>query len=104
MTAHFSYVKQDQETLRMSVKAIAVSMSNTQDRSASNLKEIKEIRTIVDGLTTQTKKHYHKLNDHIMKVSALYMIIWRSTETGGGTIGRTPVIGVTHNKDLKSKM
>lgn len=68
MDAHFSYVKQDQESLRQSVKAIAVSMSNTQDQTVLNKEEIKKISDGMNGLTVQTKKHYYKLNDHIMKV------------------------------------
>lgn len=68
MNAHFSYMKEDQENLRQSVKAIAVSMSNVLDRTDDERDELKKFTNSVIDLQTRTKQHFYRLNDHIQKV------------------------------------
>ncbi|XP_063546519.1 protein scabrous [Cydia strobilella] len=70
LTAQSSYLREDQENLRQSVKAIAVSVSNAVDRAELDRVLIKRINDSVADLTTRSKEHYYRLNDHILKSEA----------------------------------
>ncbi|KAJ0183744.1 hypothetical protein K1T71_000167 [Dendrolimus kikuchii] len=72
LNAQYSYLKEDQENLRQSVKAIAVSVSNTIDRTEMDRVVIKKINNSVYNLETRSKQHYYRLNDHILKSEASY--------------------------------
>lgn len=61
-------MKEDQENLRQSVKAIAVSVSNSLDRADQDRVELKRIAYSVDNLEARSKEHFYRLNDHILKV------------------------------------
>ncbi|KAI8430720.1 hypothetical protein MSG28_000904 [Choristoneura fumiferana] len=74
LNAQSSYLKEDQENLRQSVKAIAVSVSNSIDRAELDRSMIKKINDSVIGLTTRSKQHYYRLNDHILKSEASHDI------------------------------
>ncbi|KAL4717445.1 hypothetical protein ACJJTC_000594 [Scirpophaga incertulas] len=67
LNAQASYLKEDQENLRQSVKAIAVSVSNTIDRAEVDRITIKKLNTSVASLETRAKEHFFRLNDHILK-------------------------------------
>ncbi|CAH2241924.1 jg27100 [Pararge aegeria aegeria] len=67
LNAQSSYLKEDQENLRQSVKAIAVSVSNTIDRAAMDRLAIKELNETVNELVTRSKKQYSWFNNHILK-------------------------------------
>ncbi|OWR50412.1 protein scabrous [Danaus plexippus] len=70
LNAQSSYLKEDQENLRQSVKAIAVSVSNTIDRAEMDRLVIKALNDSVIGLENISKQHYYRLNDHILKSEA----------------------------------
>ncbi|XP_045784637.1 protein scabrous-like [Maniola jurtina] len=70
LNAQSSYLKEDQEHLRQSVKAIAVSVSNTIDRAEMDRLVIRKINDTVCELETRSKQHYYRLNDHILKSEA----------------------------------
>nr|XP_034839125.1 protein scabrous-like [Maniola hyperantus] len=70
LNAQSSYLKEDQEHLRQSVKAIAVSVSNTIDRAEMDRLAIRQINDTVCELETRSKQHYNRLNDHILKSEA----------------------------------
>lgn len=73
LNAKTSYLKEDQENLRLSVKAIAVSVSNAIDRAETDRLLMKTINDSIADLQTRTKEHYYRLNDHILKVRISYM-------------------------------
>lgn len=62
-----AYLKEDQENIRQSVKAIAVSVSNIMDKSEHDHKTLSEINTTVNHLQHISKQHFYRLNDHILK-------------------------------------
>lgn len=68
LNAQSSYLKEDQENLRQSVKAIAVSVSNAIDRAEIDRIVMKKINDSVFELETRSKQHFYRLNDHILKV------------------------------------
>lgn len=68
MNAASSYFKEDQENLRQSVKAIAVSVSNAIDRAEIDRTIIKKINDSVSELEARSRQHFYRLNDHILKV------------------------------------
>ncbi|XP_026761383.1 protein scabrous [Galleria mellonella] len=70
VNAQTSYLKEDQENLRQSVKAIAVSVSNTIDRAELDRLMMKRINDSVSDLETRSKQHFYRLNDHILKSEA----------------------------------
>ncbi|XP_013184958.1 protein scabrous [Amyelois transitella] len=70
LNAQSSYIKEDQENLRQSVKAIAVSVSNAIDRAEMDRLEVKKLNDCVNELQSKAKQHYFRLNDHIMKSEA----------------------------------
>ncbi|XP_050360543.1 protein scabrous [Nymphalis io] len=67
LNAQSSYLKEDQENLRQSVKAIAVSVSNAIDRAEIDRLVIKNINDSIADLEIKSKQHYYRLNDHILK-------------------------------------
>ncbi|KAG6442848.1 protein scabrous [Manduca sexta] len=67
LNAQSSYLKEDQENLRQSVKAIAVSVSNAIDRAEMDRLTMKKINDSVYELQTRSKEHFYRLNDHILK-------------------------------------
>lgn len=69
MSAQISYAKEDRENLRKSVKAIAVSVSNAVDRAECDREEIRNMTISIYNLEKRAKQHYHRLNDHILKVN-----------------------------------
>ncbi|XP_059059920.1 protein scabrous-like [Achroia grisella] len=70
LNAQSSYLKEDQENLRQSVKAIAVSVSNTIDRAELDRLTMKKINDSVCELKATSKQHFYRLNDHILKSEA----------------------------------
>ncbi|XP_026490105.2 protein scabrous [Vanessa tameamea] len=70
LNAQSSYLKEDQENLRQSVKAIAVSVSNAIDRAEIDRLVIKNINDSIADLEIKSKQHYYRLNDHILKSEA----------------------------------
>ncbi|XP_053624394.1 protein scabrous [Plodia interpunctella] len=70
LNAQSSYLKEDQENLRQSVKAIAVSVSNTIDRAELDRLTMKKINESIADLETRSKQHFYRLNDHILKSEA----------------------------------
>lgn len=63
-----SYLKEGQENIRQTVKAIAVSVSNTMDRAEVERQTVKGLNSSIIDLQAQAKQHFHRLNDHILKV------------------------------------
>ncbi|CAH0703442.1 unnamed protein product [Spodoptera exigua] len=70
LNAASSYFKEDQENLRQSVKAIAVSVSNAIDRAEMDRLVIKKINESVEELEARSRQHFYRLNDHILKSEA----------------------------------
>ncbi|XP_072931133.1 protein scabrous [Epargyreus clarus] len=70
LNAQSSYLKENQENLRQSVKAIAVSVSNAIDRAEMDRLAVKKINDTVADLEARSKQHYYRLNDHILKSEA----------------------------------
>lgn len=70
LNAQSSYLKEDQENLRQSVKAIAVSVSNAIDRAELDRLTMKKINDSIYELENRSKQHFYKLNDHILKSEA----------------------------------
>ncbi|XP_041987573.1 protein scabrous-like [Aricia agestis] len=70
LNAQSSYLKEDQENLRQSVKAIAVSVSNAIDRAELDRLLVKKINESISDLTSATKQHFYRLNDHILKTES----------------------------------
>ncbi|XP_013179528.1 PREDICTED: protein scabrous-like [Papilio xuthus] len=70
LNAQSSYIKEDQENLRQSVKAIAVSVSNTIDRAELDRLEMKKLNDSIVALESRSKQHFYRLNDHILKSEA----------------------------------
>ncbi|XP_012549036.2 protein scabrous [Bombyx mori] len=70
LNAQSSYLKEDQENIRQSVKAIAVSVSNAIDRAEMDRLMVKKINDSVFDLEARSKQHYYRLNDHILKSEA----------------------------------
>ncbi|XP_068633713.1 protein scabrous [Battus philenor] len=70
LNAQSSYLKEDQENLRQSVKAIAVSVSNTIDRAELDRLELTKINDSVAKLENRSRQHFYRLNDHILKSEA----------------------------------
>ncbi|XP_026727806.1 protein scabrous [Trichoplusia ni] len=70
LNAQSSYLKEDQENLRQSVKAIAVSVSNAIDRAEMDRLSMKKINDSIDELETRSRQHFYRLNDHILKSEA----------------------------------
>ncbi|KAJ2954456.1 hypothetical protein O0L34_g2732 [Tuta absoluta] len=70
LNAQSSYLKEDQENLRQSVKAIAVSISNAIDRADSDRLTLHHLNESVTELDARAKQHYYRLNDHILKTEA----------------------------------
>ncbi|KAG7313611.1 hypothetical protein JYU34_000767 [Plutella xylostella] len=68
--AQVSYMKEDQENLRQSVKAIAVSVSNTIDRAEMDRLDMQRINESITQLKSHSKQHFYRLNDHILKSEA----------------------------------
>lgn len=69
LNAQSSYLKEDQENLRQSVKAIAVSVSNAIDRAEMDRILIKKINDTISELESSSRQHFYRLNDHILKVN-----------------------------------
>lgn len=67
--SHYEYMKEDQETIRQSVKAIAVSVSNTVDKVDQDRQLLLKINDTVQHLSHQSKQHFYRLSDHISKVN-----------------------------------
>uniref|UniRef100_A0A2A4JSI9 Fibrinogen C-terminal domain-containing protein n=3 Tax=Heliothis virescens TaxID=7102 RepID=A0A2A4JSI9_HELVI len=67
LNAASSYLKEDQENLRQSVKAIAVSVSNAIDRAEMDRLVIKKLNDSVEELQARSRQHFSRLNDHILK-------------------------------------
>lgn len=61
--------------MRQSVKAIAVSVSNTIDRAELDRLTMKKINESIADLETRSKQHFYRLNDHILKVSDIITCI-----------------------------
>lgn len=80
LNAQSSYLKEDQENLRQSVKAIAVSISNAIDRAELDRLTLKKINDTVYDLEIHSKQHFYRLNDHILKSEA-NVIEMNQTET-----------------------
>lgn len=72
VNAQVSYLREGQENLRQSVKAIAVSVSNTMDRAELDRRAVKCINDTVADLEAKSKQHFHRLNDHILKAETNY--------------------------------
>ncbi|KAJ8737084.1 hypothetical protein PYW07_000355 [Mythimna separata] len=70
LNAASSYFKEDQENLRQSVKAIAVSVSNAIDRAEMDRLVLKKINESVEELEARSRQHFYRLNDHILKSEA----------------------------------
>ncbi|XP_047041050.1 protein scabrous-like [Helicoverpa zea] len=70
LNAASSYLKEDQENLRQSVKAIAVSVSNAIDRAEMDRLVIKQLNESVEELEARSRQHFSRLNDHILKSEA----------------------------------
>ncbi|XP_028177639.1 protein scabrous isoform X1 [Ostrinia furnacalis] len=70
LNAASSYLREDQENLRQSVKAIAVSVSNAIDRAETDRVLIKTMNDTICKLETSSKQHFYRLNDHILKSEA----------------------------------
>ncbi|KAL0852261.1 hypothetical protein ABMA28_000471 [Loxostege sticticalis] len=70
LNAQSSYLKEDQENLRQSVKAIAVSVSNAIDRAEMDRILIKKINDTISELESSSRQHFYRLNDHILKSEA----------------------------------
>ncbi|KAI5641397.1 protein scabrous [Phthorimaea operculella] len=70
LNAQSSYLKEDQENLRQSVKAIAVSISNAIDRADADRLTLHHLNQSVADLDSRAKQHYYRLNDHILKSEA----------------------------------
>lgn len=70
--AQVSYMKEDQENLRQSVKAIAVSVSNTIDRAEMDRLDMQRINESITQLKSHSKQHFYRLNDHILKVCGAF--------------------------------
>ncbi|CAG9781826.1 unnamed protein product [Diatraea saccharalis] len=71
LNAQSSYLREDQENLRQSVKAIAVSVSNSIDRAEMDRLEMKKINDSMAELEARSKQHFYRLNDHILKSEAV---------------------------------
>ncbi|CAK1588286.1 unnamed protein product [Parnassius mnemosyne] len=70
LNAQSSYLKEDQENLRQSVKAIAVSVSNAIDRAEMDRLAMKKINDSIAELENRSRQHFYRLNDHILKSEA----------------------------------
>lgn len=76
LNAQSSYLKEDQENLRQSVKAIAVSVSNAIDRAEMDRILIKKINDTISELESSSRQHFYRLNDHILKVNIQFLLIY----------------------------
>ncbi|KPJ06393.1 Protein scabrous [Papilio machaon] len=87
LNAQSSYLKEDQENLRQSVKAIAVSVSNTIDRAEMDRLEMKKLNDSIVALEGRSKQHFYRLNDHILKSEA------NNIEANQSTISLPEIMG-----------
>ncbi|CAG4962293.1 unnamed protein product [Parnassius apollo] len=79
LNAQSSYLKEDQENLRQSVKAIAVSVSNAIDRAEMDRLAMKKINDSIAELENSSRQHFYRLNDHILKSEANNIIFNQTT-------------------------
>lgn len=68
LNSHLNYVKNNQEGIRLSVKAIAVSVSNLMDKVDADHVLLREHNQTINHLQHQSKMHFTRLADHISKV------------------------------------
>ncbi|CAK1554157.1 unnamed protein product [Leptosia nina] len=73
LTAATSYLKENQENLKQTVKAIAVSVSNTIDRSEIQRLDMNKLNESILDLKATAKQHFYRLNDHILKSEATHV-------------------------------
>ncbi|XP_022123991.2 protein scabrous [Pieris rapae] len=73
LNAATSYIKENQENLKQTVKAIAVSVSNVIDRSELERLDMNKLNESIVELKTTAKQHFFRLNDHILKAEATHV-------------------------------
>lgn len=79
--SEIALLKEDQTNTRDSVKALGVSASNLQTKTDSNEDEIDQISEDLEKLKKSASVQNLKLHDHILKVSANYLLPIKTIET-----------------------
>lgn len=72
--AQISLLREDQTNTRKSVKAIGVSVSNLQDKTDTDRKQVRKIQEQVESLTKSANMQTSKLHDHILKVCIHFIL------------------------------